>query len=273
MSIAHINGIDVFYLTDGDPHKPVIIFSNSLGTDHSMWDGQLEILRRDFYLIRYDTRGHGLTATPKGPYTIEQLANDVLGLLDYLSIDKAMFCGISMGGLIGQWLAIHAPQRIEALVIANTAPKIGTEAAWIERAALVRKQGLSIIAESAPSRWFSPEFFGLYPKAVNELLVNLKNMNPEGYASCCEALAVEDLRESISKITIPTLNISGTKDPVTTLSDAQYIQSQIQHSQLSEISASHISNIEAEDEFNNVLKKFFANLPKKELEIQNHESN
>lgn len=257
MSIAHINGIDVFYLTDGDPHKPAIMFSNSLGTDHSMWDGQLEILRRDFYLIRYDTRGHGLTSAPKGPYTIEQLASDVLGLLDHLSIDKAMFCGISMGGLIGQWLAVHAPQRIEALVIANTAPKIGTEPAWTERAALVRKQGLNAIAESAPSRWFTPEFFGLYPKSVNELLVNLKNMSPEGYASCCEALANQDLREHISKIEIPTLNICGTKDPVTTLSDAQFIQSQIPHAQLREIPASHISNIEAEDEFNNALKEFF----------------
>lgn len=256
MSIAHINGIDVFYLTDGDPHKPAVIFSNSLGTDHSMWDGQLETLRRDFYLIRYDTRGHGLTSTPKGPYTIAQLGNDVLGLLDYLSIDKALFCGISMGGLIGQWLAINAPERIEALVIANTASKIGSELAWTERAALVRKQGLNAIAESSPSRWFTPEFYGLCPKEVNVMLVNLKNMSPEGYASCCEALAVEDLSEHISKIHIPTLNISGTKDPVTTLRDAQYLQSKIKNSQLVQIPASHISNVEAVDEFNRSLKVF-----------------
>lgn len=104
MSIAHINGIDVFYLTDGDPHKPAIIFSNSLGTDHSMWDGQLEALRRDFYIIRYDTRGHGLTSAPKGPYTIDQLGKDVLALLDYLSIDAAYFCGISMGVLLANGL-------------------------------------------------------------------------------------------------------------------------------------------------------------------------
>ncbi|MDH6300260.1 3-oxoadipate enol-lactonase [Polynucleobacter sphagniphilus] len=266
MSIAHINGIDVFYLTDGDPHKPAIIFSNSLGTDHSMWDGQLEILRRDFYLIRYDTRGHGLTHSPKGPYTIAQLANDVLGLLDYLSIDKAFFCGISMGGLIGQWLAVNAPERIEALVIANTAPKIGTEQAWKERAALVRKEGLNTIAESAPSRWFTPEFYGSSPKAVNELLINLKNMNPEGYASCCDALASEDLRGSISKIGIPTLIIGGDKDPVTTLDDAQHIQAQIKGSTILAIPASHISNIEAEVEFNQAIKHFFTSQVKQELE-------
>lgn len=266
MSIAHINGIDVFYLTDGDPHKPAIIFSNSLGTDHSMWDGQLEVLRREFYIIRYDTRGHGLTSNPKGPYTIDQLGKDVLALLDYLSIDRAYFCGISMGGLIGQWLAVNAPERIEALVIANTAPKIGTELAWRERATLVRREGLNVIAESAPSRWFTPEFYGSCPRDVNELLINLKNMSPEGYASCCEALASEDLRESISKITIPTLILSGTKDPVTTIDDARFMQGQIQRSQILEMPASHISNIEAEAEFNQAIKKFFTNQVKQELE-------
>jgi 3-oxoadipate enol-lactonase len=266
MSVAHINGIDVFYLTDGDPHKPVIIFSNSLGTDHSMWDAQLEALRRDFYIIRYDTRGHGLTSAPKGPYTIEQLGRDVLALLDYLSIDTAYFCGISMGGLIGQWLAINAPERFDALVIANTAPKIGTELAWRERAALVRSEGLHAIAESAPSRWFTPEFCGSCPRDVNELLINLKNMSPEGYASCCEALADEDLSGSVSKITIPTLILSGTKDPVTTVEDAQLIQRQIQGSQILEMPASHISNVEAEVEFNQAIKKFFTNQVKQELE-------
>lgn len=266
MSIAHINGIDVFYLTDGDPYKPAIIFSNSLGTDHSMWDGQLEALRRDFYIIRYDTRGHGLTSAPKGPYTIDQLGKDVLALLDYLSIDAAYFCGISMGGLIGQWLAVNASERIEALVIANTASKIGTELAWKERAALVRKEGLNVIAESAPSRWFTPEFYGSCPRDVNELLINLKNMSPEGYASCCEALACEDLRGNISKITIPALILSGTKDPVTTIEDARFMQGQIQESQLLEIPASHISNIEAEVEFNQAIKQFFTNQAKQELE-------
>jgi 3-oxoadipate enol-lactonase len=227
MSVAHINGIDVFYLADGDPHKPAIIFSNSLGTDHSMWDGQLEAFRRDFYIIRYDARGHGLTSAPKGPYTIDQLGKDVLGLLEYLGIDQSFFCGISMGGLIGQWLAINAPKKIEGLVLANTAPKIGVDAAWKERAALVRKEGLNTIAESAPSRWFTPEFYASNPREVNELLVNLKNMNPEGYASCCEALAKEDLSNLIAEIRIPTLIIAGDKDPITTLGDANEMKKQI----------------------------------------------
>jgi 3-oxoadipate enol-lactonase len=257
MSIAHINGIDVFYLTDGDPHKPAIIFSNSLGTDHTMWDGQIETLRRNFYVIRYDTRGHGLSNAPRGPYSIPQLAEDVLGLLDYLSIDKAFFCGISMGGLIGQWLAINAPQRFFAFVIANTAPKIGSEQAWNDRAALVRKEGLNAIAESAPSRWFTPEFYGASPSSVNPMLINLKNMSPEGYASCCEALATEDLRKEIANISLPTLIIAGEKDPVTTVADAAEMQGQIQHAELVQLSASHISNVEAENAFNSHLERFF----------------
>jgi 3-oxoadipate enol-lactonase len=256
MSIAHINGIDVFYLTDGDPHKPAIIFSNSLGTDHSMWDGQLESIRRDFYIIRYDTRGHGLTSAPKGPYTIDQLGKDVLVLLDYLSIDAAYFCGISMGGLIGQWLAVNAPERIDGLVLANTAPKIGTEHAWIERAATVRENGLNAIADSAPSRWFTPKFFDSCPGDVNELLANLKNMSPEGYASCCEVLAAANLRGDISNIHIPTLIISGDKDSVTTVDDANAMKIEIASAQLIVLSASHISNIEAENEFNFALKQF-----------------
>ena len=256
MSITRINGIDVFYLTDGDPHKPAIVFSNSLGTDHSMWDGQIEALRRDFYVIRYDTRGHGLTSAPKGPYTINQLANDVVSLLDHLGIDKAFFCGISMGGLIGQWMAVNMPERLEALVIANTAPKIGTEQAWSERAALVRKEGLNNIAESAPSRWFTPEFYDSSPATVNELLVNLKNMNAEGYASCCEALAGADLRDGISSINISTLIIAGNQDPVTTLGGANEMKNQIKNSELVELSASHISNVEAEDKFNSGLGNF-----------------
>jgi 3-oxoadipate enol-lactonase len=272
MSIAHINEIDVFYLTDGDPHKPAIIFSNSLGTDHSMWDGQLENLKRDFYLIRYDTRGHGLSSAPKGPYSVAQLASDALGLLDYLSIEKAFFCGISMGGLIGQYLAIHAPQRIEALVISNTAPKIGAESAWLDRASLVRKEGMSTIAESAPSRWFTPEFYGSNRSGVNGLLINLKNTNPEGYASCCEALAKEDLRDGISKINIPVLIIAGDKDPVTTVEDAKAMQSQIKGSQITSLGASHISNIEAEAAFNQAIKQFFTKQVKQEMETS-HESN
>ncbi len=256
MSIAHIGGVDIFYRVDGDSKNQALIFSNSLGTDHSTWDKQAERLAKDFYVIRYDTRGHGQSSSTKGPYTIELLSNDVINLLDFLKIEKVSFCGISMGGVIGQWLGINAPQRIKKLVLSNTAPKIGTSSAWNGRATLVRHEGLSMIAESAPSRWFTPEFYCALPSTVDSLVLKLKHENIEGYASCCEALAIEDLREDLSKIQLETLVIAGTKDPVTTIEDAKFMCEQIHGASLVELQASHISNIEAEIEFNRALINF-----------------
>jgi 3-oxoadipate enol-lactonase len=256
MTIARINGIDVFYKLDGNPEKPAIIFSNSLGTYHTMWDGQIQKLENDFFIIRYDTRGHGQTSAPRGPYSLEILANDVLALLDFLDIKKVIFCGISMGGLIGQYLGINATSRISKLVIANTSAKIGTSQAWFDRAELVRKTGLASIADSAPSRWFTPEFYGQALKLVNSLVVRIKNSNPEGYASCCDALAVADLTEKTSKVSVPTLIIAGKSDPVTTVNDAEFLLRSIEGSHLVELDASHISNIEAQFEFNSTLFNF-----------------
>ena len=256
MTIAQINGIDVFYKLDGNPQKPAIIFSNSLGTDQTMWDGQIRNLENDYFIIRYDTRGQGNTAAPHGPYSLAMLSKDVLSLLDFLGIEKVIFCGISMGGLIGQYLGIHAPSRISKLIIANTAAKIGNHQAWSDRAELVRKTGLSSIADSAPSRWFTPEFYSQALKLVNGLVVKIKNSNPEGYASCCDALAVADLREEISKISMPTLIFAGINDPVTTVSDAQFLGKSIKGSHLVQLDASHISNIEAQFEFNSELLNF-----------------
>jgi 3-oxoadipate enol-lactonase len=259
MSVAHIGGVDIFYQVDGNSNNPPLIFSNSLGTDHSMWDVQIPSLLDHFYVIRYDTRGHGRSSSPKGPYSIELLANDVLNLLDFLGIAKASFCGISMGGVIGQWLGVNAPDRLNKLILANTAAKVGTSTAWNERATLVRKEGLSLIAESAPARWFTAGFYAASPSVVNSLVTKLKNESAEGYASCCEALANEDLTKAISKIKSKTLIIVGIHDPVTTILDGQFMQHLINESTITELPASHISNIEAENEFNAALIQFLKN--------------
>lgn len=256
MGIAHIGGIDVFYQVDGDPKNPPLIFSNSLGTDHSMWNGQVSNLSKIFYVIRYDTRGHGRSSSPKGPYSIELLGYDVLNLLDFLGVGKVSFCGISMGGVIGQWLGINASKRIGKLILANTATKVGTETAWIERANLVRKNGLNDIADSAPLRWFTSEFYEASPSVVNSMVVKLKNESVEGYASCCEALAFEDFTQKVSSITSRTLIICGAYDPVTTITDAQNMHQLIGGSIVVELPAAHISNVEAENEFNVALIQF-----------------
>lgn len=251
------NDAEINYQTFGDASQPAIIFSNSLGTQFNMWQPQISFFEKKFYVICYDTRGHGASSAPQGPYSIEQLGTDVVHLLDHLNIKKASFCGISMGGLTGQWLAIHHPERFNHVIVCNTAAKIGQEQAWNDRAQLVREQGLKPIAETAASRWFTEPFIRSNTAIVESLSNDLGAGSPEGYASCCEALAKADVREQLKNITIPTLVVAGQKDPVTTVADAQYLVNQIPNSQLIEINASHISNIECPENFSHALNTIF----------------
>ncbi|WP_343620665.1 3-oxoadipate enol-lactonase [Acinetobacter proteolyticus] len=244
------------YQTFGNPNSPALVFSNSLGTNYGMWQKQFNYFKERFYVICYDTRGHGSSSTPTGPYTLQQLGEDVIHLLDHLKIEKANFCGISMGGITGQWLAIHYPERFQRVVVSNTAAKIGQEQAWLDRAQLVRKQGLVPIANTAASRWFTDPFIQSHSAIVNNLCNDLSAGSANGYANCCEALAKADVREQLKDITIPVLIIAGTEDPVTTVADGQFMQQQIPQSKLVEINASHISNIEQAESFNHILKDF-----------------
>lgn len=250
------NDAEINYQTFGDSTQSALIFSNSLGTQYSMWQSQIDALKNDFFIVCYDTRGHGNSSAPKGAYTIEQLGNDVINLLDHLDIQTAIFCGISLGGLTGQWLAIHHPQRFKKMIISNTAAKIGQEQAWNERAQLVREQGLAAVAASAASRWFTESFIQSHSKLVSKLSNELATSNPEGYASCCDALAKADLSAQIQSISIPVLVITGTQDPITTTKDAQFIVNNIRNSALFEIEASHISNIEQPEAFNHAVYSF-----------------
>ncbi len=249
MSIFTRDGISTFYDITGANKNQPLIFSNSLGTNHSMWDLQVPLISENFDLIRYDTLGHGFSSAPMGPYKIEQLGHQVIDLLDHLKINQAHFCGLSMGGVIGQWLAIHYPNRINRLILANTAPKIGAPAAWLERAEVVRSTGMNSVADSAPSRWFTLEFSRSNHEQLKTLDEALRATNPEGYAACCEALSDTDLLQDIHKIKSPTLIIAGTEDPVTTVSDAIYMAKMIPSSSLVQVKASHISNIENSKEF------------------------
>lgn len=252
------NDAQINYQTFGDASKPALIFSNSLGTKYSMWQPQIEHFQQDHYVICYDTRGHGASSAPQGPYSLEQLGQDVVNLLDHLDIAKAAFCGISMGGLTGQWLAIHKPERFSQVIVCNTAAKIGQEQVWQDRAVLVHEQGLAPIAATAASRWFTDPFIQSNPAVVAELSNDLGAGSPEGYANCCEALAKADVREQLSSIQIPVLIIAGQQDPVTTVADGQFMQQRIANSQLFEINASHISNIEQPEAFNQAVQTFLA---------------
>jgi len=257
MAIAQVDDIKLHYQTDGDPARPCVVLSNSLGTDLSMWDLQAAALAEEFFVLRYDTRGHGGSGNGNGPVGIERLGRDVVGLLAHAGIERAHFCGISMGGLTGQWLAIHEPQWIGKLVLANTAARIGEPAGWIARAALVRREGMDGVADGAAGRWFTEGFIQREPALVRHMIDHLRGQDPEGYAACCDALAQANLRADVSAIASPTLVIAGSQDPVTTVADAQWLAGQMPNARVAVLAASHLSNIEAADDFTQELRRFF----------------
>lgn len=256
MPIARSNDTDIFYTTDGDSGLPSLLFSNSLGTDHAMWQAQADALSPFFHVIRYDTRGHGLSGSQPNPCDIAQLGQDAIAVLDALGVAKAHFCGLSMGGVTGQWLGLHALARIDKLVLANTAAKVGSKEAWLARAASVRADGLDAVVDGAAARWFTPAFIAQQPMRVADLVATLRASNADGYAGCCEALAGADFRDEIQAITNKTLIIAGQHDPVTTPADATFLQQKIAGSQIAVLPASHISNIEAEAAFTQALLDF-----------------
>ena len=250
---------------DGSPDAPALVLSNSLGTTLEMWDGQAEALAGRYRVLRYDTRGHGGSPVTPGPYRMDGLGQDVLSLLDALNIDKAAFCGISMGGHTGLWLGVHAGARMRGIAVCNSAAKIGTAQAWQERAATVRSQGaaaMQALADSAPSRWFTAGFTQAHPDIVQRAQAWIAGIAPEGYAACCEALATSDLRESIGRIAVPTLLLAGADDPVTTVADAQAMQASIAGSSLAVVPASHLSNLEAPQAFEQAVLDFLAHAAK-----------
>ncbi len=244
------------YRTDGERGNPCLVLSNSLGTDLSMWDGQVDALASDFFVVRYDTRGHGQSASGGAPFGIERLGQDVVELLDHLDVAQAAFCGISMGGLTGQWLGIHQPRRLTHLVLANTAARIGAADAWLARAAQVRREGMGGVAYGAAARWFTPAFIAAEAATVARMIAALRGQDADGYAACCAALAQADLRAQVAAIALPTLVIAGEHDPVTTVDDARWLQGQVAGAQLASVPASHLSNVEAAPAFTACLRAF-----------------
>jgi|HubBroStandDraft_1064217.scaffolds.fasta_scaffold00049_26 3-oxoadipate enol-lactonase len=245
------------YALTGD-REPVLVFSNSLGTDFSMWDPQMAELQGRFRILRYDTRGHGQSSVTPADYTIEELGRDVLGLLDSLRIERVHFCGLSMGGMIGMWLGINAPNRLHRLVLCNTAARIGTEDVWDARIATVRNDGMKRVAAAVIERWFTPEFRASFPEKVAPAQRMLENAPPEGYAACCAAIRDMDQREAVAQIKAPTLVIYGASDPVIPASDAHFLTARIPGAIEVELAAAHLSNVEQADAFTEAVSHFLA---------------
>lgn len=256
MPILEHGQAPIAYTLEGPLDAPLVVLSNSLGTTLSRWDAQAAALAPDFRVLRYDTRGHGGSGPCGDACTLDVLGGDVLRLLDALDIERAHFCGISMGGLTGLWLGVHAGQRLRSLVVANSAACIGSAAAWNERAALVEANGMDEVAKGAAGRWFTPAFNERAPGVVAALADDLRRCDAAGYAACCRALAGADLRASLGAIAVPTLLIGGRHDPVTTVADLEFMRERIPGAQGTVLEASHLSNIEAQDAFTGALRAF-----------------
>jgi 3-oxoadipate enol-lactonase len=232
---------------DGPPGAPVLVLGNSIGTTRAVWDPQAAALRAHFRLLRFEYPGHDARPAPAGPYSIGDLAGGVLALLDAHQVDRALYCGISLGGMIGMWLAAHAPERIAGLGLCCTSAYL--DLAWAERAALVRSQGMGPAADQAAGRWFTPAFQRRDPAAVAIIVGAMRAVDPEGYAGCCEAIGGMDQRGSLGSITAPTLVIAGAEDPATPPWHGAVIASGISGSRLRVIrGASHLANVSAPGE-------------------------
>jgi 3-oxoadipate enol-lactonase len=250
MPFAIVSSGRLHYRVDGIHDGPVLVLSNSLGTDLSMWDRQVAAMARDFQIIRYDSRGHGASLVTPGPYTIEMLARDVLNLLDHLEIAQAHFCGLSMGGMAGIWLAAHEPNRIGRLILANTAAVLGPREAWDARMEAVRAGGLATIANTVMERWFTPVFREEFPGDVEGARRTLLATPAEGYIACCSAIRDMDQRAVLTSIRARTLVIAGQHDPATPPELCKHLADSIPGARLTQLSAAHLSNIEAADSFN-----------------------
>ena len=249
------------YRLDGPQGAPVLVLSNSLGTDLGMWDAQIPAFTEHFQVLRYDTRGHGQSLVSEGPYSIEQLGRDVLALLDALHIERAHFCGLSMGGLIGQWLGIHAGERLNKLVVCNTAAKIGEPSVWNPRIEMVLRDGPAAMAglrDASIARWFTADYAQAHPEQVKRITDMLAATSPQGYAANCAAVRDADFRDQLAAIKVPTLVIAGTEDAVTPPSGSHFIQEQVAGAQYVEFHAAHLSNVQAGDAFSQRVLAFLS---------------
>jgi 3-oxoadipate enol-lactonase len=251
------DGCRLAYRLDGDPGAPVLLLSNSLGTRMDMWEPQLPaFLDAGFRVLRYDSRGHGISDAPMGGYSMDRLGRDVVGLLDALEIGKAHYCGLSMGGMVGQWLGYRAPARLISLVLANTAAYMGPPASWQTRIETVSRDGMNAIAGAVIERWFTPGFVAAQPAVTDAIRDQLLDTMPNGYAGCCAAIRDMDFRPVIPLISVPALVIGGTRDPATPPAEAETLAAAIKGTELRLIEAAHLSNIEQPETFTDTVLGF-----------------
>jgi len=256
MPHAELNGLQVHYQLDGDSGAPVLVLSNSLGTNLHMWNRVVPAVAEHFRVLRYDTRGHGESSVPPGPYTLDQLGRDVVSLLDVLGIERCHFCGVSLGGMTGMWLGIHTPERVEKLILSNTAAQIGTTESWNDRIRRVRESGMDALADEIIARWFTPGFRQEHPGEARAMRDVLAACSAEGYAGCCAAIRDADLLPELSLIGSSALVVAGTFDPAIPVSESRILHEKLDGAMYLELPTAHLSPIERPREFSSAALAF-----------------
>lgn len=237
--------VDVHHVLTGPADAPVVVLSNSLGSTYEMWEPQADALAERFRVVRYDTRGHGRSPVPPGPYTIDDLVDDVVALLDRLEVRRAHVVGLSLGGMTALRLAAREPDRVDRLAVLCTGAMLGPASGWTDRAATVRTHGTAAVAEAVVQRWFTPDHLAAHPdvRARHEAMV--AGTPAEGYAGCCEVIAAMDLRPDLPSISAPTLAVAGADDPATPPAHLEEIATSVQHGRLLVVpDAAHLANVQ-----------------------------
>jgi 3-oxoadipate enol-lactonase len=254
-----VKDINVNYEFLGKKSAPVVICSHCLAGSLNIWDPQMDALKEQYRILRYDVRGHGGTSAPEGDYTVELLADDAIGLMDELGIDSVHFMGISMGGMIGQAMALAHPERLSSLILCDTACQIPKESLpiWQERIAVAKQNGMQALADDTLDRWLSPEFQEKNPEIRKKILGIIQNTPVSGFAGCCMAISGFDVKDRLTQLAMPVLIMVGENDPGTPVEASRQIENQISSSRLEVLpKAFHLSNVEAAQSFNHILMDF-----------------
>ena len=253
------NGISMNYTFDGPTDAPVVTMSHSLATDCGMWDPTVPALTSRFRVLRYETRGHGQTEAPRGAYTLEQLADDARALLRALGIQRTHWVGLSMGGMIGQVLALKAPDVLLSLSLCDTSSRIPADAKpqWEDRIRTAEAKGMEPLVEPTLARWFTAPFRERRKDVVDRVATMIRTTPVAGYVGCCHAISALNLTDRLSAIKLPTIVIVGEDDPGTPVAASRLIAENIKGARLEIISsAAHLSNIEQPEAFNRALSSF-----------------
>lgn len=252
------DGQSIAYDLQGPGDAPVVVLSHSLGTDSRLWDMQAIELAARFRVLRYDARGHGKSSAPAGEYTLERMSHDVLDIMDWFGLDQVAFCGISLGGMVGQWLLHHFPHKLSALALCNTSSYIGPPETWNQRSEIVRTRGTSAIADAVMARWFTDAFLKASPGAVQIARQMLLSTPSEGYMGSCAAIRDMDMRKFRKEGGVRTLIVAGEHDLATPPEDSRALLSRISGAQLVMLPGAHLCNLEVADAFTSAVSHFLA---------------